>query len=103
MKPRATFLWTCTFAIIFIVMESPSASKTPNKMNSRNWGPQSMMYLKGKYGRRYVSDYDEDQFEKFGLNNWNALLKGYQKLRPVEYKNIRRMLTAEKVEIRYLE
>ncbi|KAK6472658.1 spexin-like [Huso huso] len=102
MDNRTTFMCICTVVLLFLVVETRCASKS--RVNARNWGPQAMMYLKGRYGRRYASDYDvEDQLYKFDANNLNMLLKGYQKSRAMEFRNIRRMLIAENIEMPYLE
>ncbi|KAK1159837.1 spexin-like [Acipenser oxyrinchus oxyrinchus] len=101
MNNRTTFMFTCTVVLLFLVAETSCASKS--RVNAKNWGPQAMMYLKGRYGRRYASDYDEeDQFYKVDANNLNMLLKGYQKSRAMGFRNIRRISTAENIEIRYL-
>ncbi|KAJ8417675.1 hypothetical protein AAFF_G00225180 [Aldrovandia affinis] len=100
MKTR-TFMCTCTIAFIFLVVQSHSTPK--KKLNLNNWGPQSMMYLKGKYGRRLAPDYDGEGIYKLGLNNWYTVFKGFQRLKPVVVRKARRMLKAENVVIGYLE
>ncbi|XP_059401651.1 spexin prohormone 2-like [Carassius carassius] len=76
MISRMWILWTCT--VIFLLMrECHCIQKTTL---SKNWGPQSMLYLKGKHGRRFVPDID-DIIPSSGLNSWYAVLKGFQKLK----------------------
>ncbi|CAB1459455.1 unnamed protein product [Pleuronectes platessa] len=48
-----------------------------------HWGPQSMMYLKGKYGRRFVSE-DDNSVQKQALQGWYALIRGTQRLQSLE-------------------
>ncbi|XP_071970427.1 spexin prohormone 2-like [Engystomops pustulosus] len=71
MTRRAVLFFTCAVSL-FILSETMSAPK--NKIMARNWGPQSMLYLKGRHGRRFVSDYEE-QYEKMNLDSWNEILK----------------------------
>ncbi|XP_073459975.1 spexin prohormone 2-like [Aquarana catesbeiana] len=70
---RIMLYLTCTI-LLLILSESLSAPK--NKLMARNWGPQSMLYLKGRHGRRFVSDYEE-QYQKIHLASWNSILKRY--------------------------
>ncbi|KAL4622808.1 spexin-like [Arapaima gigas] len=83
-------------------MVSCSGTKQ-NKLNAKNWGPQSMMYLKGKYGRRFAQDYEEDNVYKPGLNNWFAVIKGFQHRKPVEVRKIRGLMASENFVLRYLK
>ncbi|XP_069594586.1 spexin prohormone 2-like [Ranitomeya imitator] len=71
MTRKAALFFTCA-VFLFILSESMSAPK--NKLMARNWGPQSMLYLKGRHGRRFVSDYEE-QYQKLNLDTWDAILK----------------------------
>ncbi|RXN01706.1 hypothetical protein EOD39_5514 [Acipenser ruthenus] len=43
---RTTFMCTCTVVLLFLVAETRCASKS--RVNAKNWGPQAMMYLKGR-------------------------------------------------------
>ncbi|XP_042571076.1 spexin prohormone 2-like [Cyprinus carpio] len=76
MISRMWILWTCT-VIILLMRECHCIQKNTV---SKNWGPQSMLYLKGKHGRRFVPDID-DIIPSSGLKSWYAVLKGFQKLK----------------------
>ncbi|XP_050955827.1 spexin prohormone 2-like isoform X2 [Labeo rohita] len=65
MITRMWILWTCT-VIFLLVRECHCIQKTTL---SKNWGPQSMLYLKGKHGRRFVPDID-DIISSSGLKSW---------------------------------
>ncbi|KAG7462357.1 spexin-like isoform X1 [Solea senegalensis] len=69
MKIKAPVVWTCSFVISLLV-----GSCHAQKLNI-HWGPQSMMYLKGKFGRRFVSE-DENSLLKQALHGWYTVLKG---------------------------
>ncbi|XP_063294705.1 spexin prohormone 2-like [Pelobates fuscus] len=71
MIKKSILFFACAL-ILFLVSESSSAPK--NKLMARNWGPQSMLYLKGRHGRRFASDYEED-YQKQILNFWDAIFK----------------------------
>ncbi|GAA6089967.1 spexin prohormone 2-like isoform X1, partial [Tachysurus ichikawai] len=70
--PRMQALWTCSVLIVILFTESQCIQKTTL---TKNWGPQSMLYLKGKYGRRYVPDSGVD-FYKSALKSWYAVIRG---------------------------
>ncbi|XP_078804441.1 spexin prohormone 2 isoform X1 [Oryzias latipes] len=69
MKTKALVIWTCSLVISLFIDYCHA-----QKLNI-HWGPQSMMYLKGKYGKRFVSE-DNNRVWKRGLNSLHALLKG---------------------------
>ncbi|KAG8563704.1 hypothetical protein GDO81_016179 [Engystomops pustulosus] len=51
------------------------------KVLTRNWGPQSTLYLKGKHGRRNVLEMEEN-FPVLGPVTWtNERLEGPQGLK----------------------
>ncbi|KAJ1178984.1 hypothetical protein NDU88_004223 [Pleurodeles waltl] len=79
----------CTCAILMTVLAVESWSTPKNKVLTRNWGPQSMLYLKGKYGRRYATE-NEEEFYKFDLADWTNYIKSYERSRPLEHINLRR-------------
>ncbi|XP_043404423.1 spexin-like [Chelonia mydas] len=72
MKTKTAVVCACAILMVFLIVESWCAPK--NKLVARNWGPQSMLYLKGRYGRRYASD-SEEQYYKLDLEDLNAVLK----------------------------
>ncbi|XP_049929314.1 uncharacterized protein LOC126408010 isoform X1 [Epinephelus moara] len=76
---KATVVWTCTL-VISLFVESCHAQKL-----NIHWGPQSMMYLKGKHGRRFVSE--DDSIWKQSLQGWYAVLKGLQRLQSQDFRN----------------
>ncbi|CAL1595149.1 unnamed protein product [Knipowitschia caucasica] len=90
MKLKTADMWILTVVISLFV-----EVRTAHKMKI-HWGPQSMMYLKGKHGRRFVSEQDG---RIMSLQDWNMLLKGVQ---PVEFSKPRQFVSAEKVLIQYL-
>ncbi|XP_069480220.1 spexin prohormone 2-like [Ambystoma mexicanum] len=90
----------CTCAIFMVVLLSAARCAPKNKLVTGNWGPQSMLYLKGRYGRRYVSDEEEDYY-KFGLEEWNSSPGHYHSSAPAQFKNFRRRIRAQKVDIEY--
>ncbi|XP_067444772.1 spexin prohormone 2-like [Thunnus thynnus] len=92
MKIKATVVWTCTL-LISLVVESCHAQKL-----NIHWGPQSMMYLKGKHGRRFVSE-DDNSVLKQDLQGWYAVLRGIQ--RQLEISKPSRIVSSEKVLIHY--
>ncbi|XP_007885644.1 spexin prohormone 2-like [Callorhinchus milii] len=77
MKVLAAVMCTCVVVVTFLVVESCCTEK--NKANPRNWGPQSMLYLKGKYGKRVVGD--DGYYNTLDMNIWNLLLRDYKKAR----------------------
>ncbi|PIO29122.1 hypothetical protein AB205_0173650 [Aquarana catesbeiana] len=54
------------------------------KVLTRNWGPQSTLYLKGKHGKRNMLEMETD-FPAFGpvywMNSVSSII-GYQKSKP---------------------
>nr|XP_005313896.1 spexin-like [Chrysemys picta bellii] len=100
MKTKTAVVCACAILMVFLIVESWCAPK--NKLIARNWGPQSMLYLKGQYGRRYASD-SEEQYYKLDLEDLNAVLKSYKNSTPVKFMNIKRRLTAQNMDINYLE
>ncbi|XP_044049308.1 spexin prohormone 2-like isoform X2 [Siniperca chuatsi] len=93
---KATVVWMCTLAISLFV-ESCHAQKL-----NIHWGPQSMMYLKGKHGRRFVSEDDNSVFKQ-GLQGWYAVLRGIQRLQSREFSKPSHIVSSEKVLIHYLQ
>uniref|UniRef100_A0A672JG53 Uncharacterized protein n=1 Tax=Salarias fasciatus TaxID=181472 RepID=A0A672JG53_SALFA len=89
-------VWTCAL-ITLLLVDSCHAQKL-----NVHWGPQSMMYLKGKHGRRFVSE-DDSSVLKQGLQSWYALLRGIQKLQSMELKQPGHIVSSEKVLIGYLQ
>ncbi|KAM8861660.1 uncharacterized protein ACB058_008392 isoform 2-T2 [Synchiropus picturatus] len=59
-----------------------------------HWGPQSMMYLKGKHGRRLVSE-DRDLPSPPA---WYLLLRGIQRL-----KRLNKPSSIDNIQIRFLQ
>nr|XP_014349644.1 PREDICTED: spexin-like [Latimeria chalumnae] len=100
MKPKTAVICTCAIFMISLAVETLCATK--GKVLARNWGPQSMLYLKGRYGRSHAAD-NKDEFYKLELDDWNILLKNYKRIRPVEFRNFRRRLTSENVEVQYMK
>ncbi|XP_055011921.1 spexin prohormone 2-like [Boleophthalmus pectinirostris] len=93
MRLRAAVVWTLTVIIsLFVEVHSVHKMKI-------HWGPQSMMYLKGKHGRRFVSE-GESQILKQNLQDWHTLLKGVQ---PVDFSKPRHIVSSEKILIQYLQ
>ncbi|XP_072291394.1 spexin prohormone 2-like [Eucyclogobius newberryi] len=86
-------LWTLTMIIsLFVEVHSVHKIKV-------NWGPQSMMYLKGKHGRRFVSE-EDSRILKQSLQDWYTLVKGVQ---PVDLSKRHHIVSAEKVLIQYVQ
>ncbi|XP_060610916.2 spexin prohormone 1-like isoform X1 [Anolis sagrei] len=81
-KVTATLVCAFTIMMLFLVVETFRAPK--RKLIARNWGPQSMLYLKGRYGRRYVAS---DNEEECYLNDQNAVLKSYKRSAPLKLPN----------------
>uniref|UniRef100_A0A8C2ZE97 Uncharacterized protein n=1 Tax=Cyclopterus lumpus TaxID=8103 RepID=A0A8C2ZE97_CYCLU len=69
LKIKVPVVWTCTL-VVSLLVESCHAQKL-----NIHWGPQSMMYLKGKHGRRSVSEEDNSVLTR-GLQGWYAVLRG---------------------------
>ncbi|XP_060890553.1 spexin prohormone 2-like [Labrus mixtus] len=110
MKINLTAVWMCSLFISLLV-ESDHAQKL-----NVHWGPQSMMYLKGKHGRRFVSEDDNDVLQGLqglhslqglqglhSLQGWYAVLKGIQRLQSRVFSKPRHILTSEKVLIQVLQ
>ncbi|XP_061469058.1 spexin prohormone 1-like [Rhineura floridana] len=100
MKVKTALVCAFTITMVFLVVESSCAPKS--KFTARNWGPQSMLYLKGRYGRRYASD-NEEQCYKIDLDSLNAVLKRYKSSAPMKFLNIRRKLRAQNMDTDYLD
>ncbi|XP_037624647.1 spexin prohormone 2 isoform X4 [Sebastes umbrosus] len=96
MKITATVVWTCTL-VISLFVESCQAQKL-----NIHWGPQSMMYLKGKHGRRFVSG-DDDSVLKQSPRGWYAVLRGIQRLQSRDSSKPSHIVSSEKVRIQYLQ
>uniref|UniRef100_A0AAQ4P546 Uncharacterized protein n=1 Tax=Gasterosteus aculeatus aculeatus TaxID=481459 RepID=A0AAQ4P546_GASAC len=88
--------WTVALVLSLLV-----ESCRPQKLNV-HWGPQSMMYLKGKHGRRFVSEDDRGVLTQ-GLQGWYALLRGTLKLQAPDISKRRHIVRSEKVLIHYLQ
>ncbi|GCC30913.1 hypothetical protein chiPu_0009367 [Chiloscyllium punctatum] len=76
MKVKMAVICTCAFLMIFLVVESCCTPKS--KVIPKNWGPQSMLYLKGRYGRRSAEGND---YYHYDINTWNLLLGDYKRVR----------------------
>ncbi|XP_053222832.1 spexin prohormone 2-like isoform X2 [Podarcis raffonei] len=79
-----------TFDHISVIEASDKRPASMGNPIARNWGPQSMLYLKGRYGRRYASSDSEEQYYKLDLDDLNAVMKNYQHSAPQKFLNIRR-------------
>ncbi|KAJ7997852.1 hypothetical protein DPEC_G00216460 [Dallia pectoralis] len=90
MMSRAIFQWTSTIIVILLFVESNSQRM---KLYPNRWGPQSMMYLKGKYGTRDVADY-QDNVQKSVGNGLYTLINGFQRLRSL---NVRKHIQLRKM------
>ncbi|XP_051885371.1 spexin prohormone 2-like [Pristis pectinata] len=73
---KAKMAVICAILITFLIVESCCTPKS--KVTPRNWGPQSMLYLKGRYGRRSTEDNGSYNSE---INTWNLLLGDYKRTR----------------------
>ncbi|XP_011471147.1 uncharacterized protein LOC105353630 isoform X1 [Oryzias latipes] len=89
MKTKALVIWTCSLVISLFIDYCHA-----QKLNI-HWGPQSMMYLKGKYGKRFVSE-DNNRVWKRGLNSLHALLKDLQRLQLLHFSRTTSVLSSEK-------
>lgn len=96
MSMRITALWISAVVISFFV-ESCHAQKM-----KIHWGPQSMMYLKGKHGRRYL-DEDADAVFKQGLKGWYATVKAYHRLQEFQVRKPSDIQSSENIFIQYLQ
>ncbi|XP_074854658.1 spexin prohormone 1-like [Carettochelys insculpta] len=99
MRTKTAVVCACAIFMVFLIVESWCAPK--NKLITRNWGPQSILYLKGRYGRRYASD-NEEHYYKFDLEDLNAVLKSYKNSSPVKLMNTRRRPAAQNLDINSL-
>ncbi|XP_068460027.1 spexin prohormone 2-like [Clinocottus analis] len=95
MEKRASVFWTCVL-VASLLVESCHAQKL-----NVHWGPQSMMYLKGKHGRRFVSQ--EDSGAVPGLQGWYAVLRGIQKLQSQDFRKPGPLVSADRVLVRFLQ
>ncbi|KAM9470680.1 spexin prohormone 2-like [Clarias gariepinus] len=96
---RMQGLWTCSVLIVILVTESHCVQKSAL---TKNWGPQSMLYLKGKYGRRYIPDSDVD-FYKSALKSLYAVIRDFEKMKSLRAGRSTHLFTAENLLIRYTE
>ncbi|KAE8607646.1 hypothetical protein XENTR_v10011235 [Xenopus tropicalis] len=99
MRKETLQFFTCA-VLLFLVSESWCAPK--NKLMARNWGPQSMMYLKGRHGRRVASEYEEG-FEHQNLDFMTTFLKRYETSLPVKILNFRRRQLSQIMDYQYLD
>ncbi|XP_067902958.1 spexin prohormone 1 [Heterodontus francisci] len=76
MKAKMAVICTCAILIIFSIVETCCTPKI--KVIPKNWGPQSMLYLKGRYGRRSAED---NGYHNYDINTWNLLLGDYKRTR----------------------
>ncbi|XP_044281920.1 spexin prohormone 1-like [Varanus komodoensis] len=83
--------------MVLLVAESSRSSKS--KLIARNWGPQSMLYLKGRYGRGYAASDNEEQCYKLDWDDLNTVMKSYKRTAPLKFLNIKRRLTAQNMDI----
>ncbi|TMS00862.1 hypothetical protein E3U43_001045 [Larimichthys crocea] len=61
------------------------------------------MYLKGKHGRRFVSEEDNNVLKQ-GLQGWYAVFRGIQRLQSQAFPSKpSRIMSSEKVFIHYLQ
>ncbi|XP_076588624.1 spexin prohormone 2-like [Chaetodon auriga] len=95
-KIKVIIAWTCTLAISLFI-ETCHAQKL-----NIHWGPQSMMYLKGKHGRRFVSEDDNSLFKE-GVHGWYAVLRGIHRQQSQEFSQPSRIVSSERVLIHYLQ
>ncbi|KAM9606802.1 LOW QUALITY PROTEIN: spexin-like, partial [Morphnus guianensis] len=74
-KTKTAVLCACAIFMVFLIVETGCAPKV-NTVETilRSWGPQSMLYLKGHYGRRYASD-NNGQYYKLSLEDFSAFLE----------------------------
>uniref|UniRef100_A0ABM5EVH7 Spexin-like isoform X1 n=1 Tax=Pogona vitticeps TaxID=103695 RepID=A0ABM5EVH7_9SAUR len=94
---------TCAFTIMMVLSAVESTRTPKSKFIARNWGPQSMLYLKGRYGRRYASSDNEEQSYKIDLDDPNAVLKSYRNSAPLKFLNSIRRLTAKNMDIDHVD
>ncbi|XP_035859155.1 spexin prohormone 2-like isoform X1 [Sander lucioperca] len=95
-KIKATAVWTCTL-VFSLFLESCHA----HKLNV-HWGPHSMMYLKGKHGRRFVSE-EGGSVLKRGLQGWYAVLTGIRRLQSRGFSEPGHIVRSEKVLVHYVQ
>ncbi|XP_071059474.1 spexin prohormone 2-like [Pseudochaenichthys georgianus] len=96
MERKATVVWTCTL-VLSLFLESCHTQKL-----NVHWGPQSMMYLKGKHGRRFVSEEDNSVLKQ-SLQGWYAALRGIQRLPSQDFSKTSHIVSLEKVLVSYLQ
>ncbi|KAK5621097.1 hypothetical protein CRENBAI_013804 [Crenichthys baileyi] len=96
MNTKATVICTCSL-VISLIVESYHAQKL-----NIHWGPQSMMYLKGKYGKRFVLE-DDTSVLRQSLQGLNTLIQGIQRLQSLELKKKTKILSLEKIFIKNLQ
>ncbi|XP_075043620.1 spexin prohormone 2-like [Mixophyes fleayi] len=80
MSTQKAIAWISVIYLIFLIADCSGGTR----VLTRNWGPQSTLYLKGKHGRRNVLKEMEEDFPVFGPISWmnmNTLL-GYQRSKP---------------------
>ncbi|XP_055048260.2 spexin prohormone 2-like isoform X1 [Misgurnus anguillicaudatus] len=92
MISRIWIIWTCSVVILLLVIDCDCIRK--QTALSKNWGPQSMLYLKGKHGRRFVPDI-EDFITDSGLKSWYAVLRGFQKLKSLNARKPSEIFTTQ--------
>ncbi|XP_038138931.1 spexin prohormone 2-like [Cyprinodon tularosa] len=96
MKTIATVIMTWSL-VISLIVESCHAQKL-----DIHWGPQSMMYLKGKYGKRFVLE-DDTSALKQSLQGLSALLREIQMLQTLEIRKRPKIVSLEKIFIQNLQ
>ncbi|XP_075326992.1 spexin prohormone 2-like [Odontesthes bonariensis] len=94
MKTKAAVIWTWSL-VLSLFAESCHAQKNVH------WGPQSMMYLKGKYGKRFVED--DHSVLRQALQSFYALLRGVQRMQLLGLKKPNNIGSSEKVVVHYLQ
>ncbi|XP_067849912.1 spexin prohormone 2-like [Heptranchias perlo] len=94
MKAKLAIICTCAILITFLVVESCCTPKT--KVTPRNWGPQSMLYLKGRYGRRSAED---NGYYNYDLNTWNLLLRDYKRTQALGVQDHWKQATAKNMNL----
>ncbi|XP_041852910.1 spexin prohormone 2-like [Melanotaenia boesemani] len=95
-KTKASVVWTCSLVLTLFV-EACHAQKL-----KIHWGPQSMMYLKGKYGKRFVLE-DHSGVLKQSLQSFYTLLRGMQALRLLRLKKRDNNMSSDKVLVHCLQ
>ncbi|XP_063052146.1 spexin prohormone 2-like [Engraulis encrasicolus] len=93
-----TSIWICVILFV-LLMESQCTGK--QTLPSKNWGPQSKMYLQGKFGRRHEPETLENVYES-EISNLFTIIKGFQKLRSVDTRSPK-IFTSENLMIHYVD